>query len=235
MLKKWDKAAKIRREQIEKKLDLTLSEVFCPFYTDIISKESPTSVIEIGSGTGHLALHLSKKVKKYIGIEPSKGMFDVAQKVLKESNVELINDLAENISPLETYDLLLSHMCLQTIENIDEILHSISLLMDEKSVFVFSIPHPCFWNNYSKWGADDYEYMNKTYGTVHLKITKDPENQFEIPYAHRPLQHYFHSLNKNNLCVSNLTEIFPEENIQALYGKPWKEPRYIAFFVVRAT
>lgn len=227
----WDQAAKLRQEQIESGKDITFSNVFLPYYRDLVLALKPASVLEIGCGTGHLALDLNKYISRFDALEPNAGMFNVATDVLKGTSVHVEKCRIEDYR-LHTYDLIISHLCTQMVEELVTFFNATARFLREKSVFVFSIPHPCFWNKYKQFfRTDDYKYIVEQYKEVTLTITKDPGQPIEqVPYYHRPLNSYFKALGKARLCVVNLDEIYPDKEVQMLYGALWEEPRYCVFY-----
>lgn len=226
----WNHYAEIRKNQIETGLDITFTEVFKPIYINIVNDLKPKNILEIGGGTGHLALALSKVNSEISVIEPSSGMHNVAIKTLAKSKVILSNASLEEFAPVEGYDLIISHMVVHTVKNLELFYNNVIEHLNPNSTFVFSIPHPCFFNNYKKILDQNYSYMNAKYQEISFSISKDPDNLItNVPYYHRPLSHYINTLSQNSLSLKFLNEIFPSEEIQMLYGALWEEPRYCIF------
>jgi len=231
----WDTFAETRRIQIESGKDLTFSQVFLPYYLNLIKELRPVSLLEVGCGTGHLSAALSSHVRTAVAIEPSAGMHTVAESVLQKKNVQLLRLRAEEYRGQNTFDLVISHMCLQLVDNIEGFVSSVHALMGTESHFVFAIPHPCFYNEYKRFfQTSEYQYMRELTKTVSFTVTKDPKTQISgVPYCHRPLSRYFSVLKACNLYVVDFDETFPEAEIQSLYGAEWNSPRYCVFHTQR--
>jgi SAM-dependent methyltransferase len=231
MPNRWDDFAEIRKIQIESGNDITFSKVFIPYYLNLINELHPNSLLEVGCGTGHLSATLSSHVKTSIAIEPSAGMYAVAKSVLRKNNVQLLHLRVEEYREQNTFDLVISHMCLHLVENLEGFVSSVHALMGIDSDFVFAIPHPCFYNEYKHFfPPSDYHYMRELTKIVSFTITKDPNTQISgVPYTHRPLSIYFSVLKACDLSVVNFEEIFPGPDIQSLYGVEWDFPRYCVF------
>lgn len=230
MFSEWDSAARLRRTQIEQGKDLTFSKVFVPLYIDLISKLCPESVIEVGIGTGHLALELYQRCPlRYVGIEPSKGMFDEATGVLRNTSVEIVLSTLEHYSGAEKFQLLISHMCLHAVADVDAFCSSVEKVLAIDGAYLMAIPHPAFFNSYKKVIAENsYSYMTPRTAVIDFSITSDPTGIIkQVPYFHRPLSSYFQSLAKVGLAITFLKEVVPSESVQALYGSPWLTPRYL--------
>ncbi|HUW61168.1 MAG TPA: class I SAM-dependent methyltransferase [Candidatus Bathyarchaeia archaeon] len=236
MFEKWDDVAVTRRFQVEAGLDITFSRVFVPYYHDLVSSICPNSLLEVGCGTGHLAFALAPLVQTVVALEPSVGMYNVAKEVLCRSRVKLLNSSVEEYVINEEFDLIISHMCLQAVANLDAFLCAVAKLAGRKSTVVFSIPHPCFYNAYKCFfHPSKYQYYREVGSLVSFSISKDPITVISgIPYTHRPLSRYFSAFKSSGLHTVDFHEILPADHIQKLYGKPWTDPRYCVFFLAKS-
>lgn len=230
----WQSAAEIRKFQIESGIDITFHEIFLPVYFSLFDKFKLNRVIDIGTGTGHLPLYLENLCNELVAIEPSAGMFKVAKNLLSNSGVSIENISSFDYKRLEYFDFAYSHMCAHTIKFIDDYFISIRSFICSKGIFVFSIAHPCFYNEYKNYFIDDYDYMKEMHKTVDLTLSNDKINVISnIPYYHRPISKYIRSLSNCGFVVVYLIEPWPNEDLQSLYNEPWKSPRY-CFFVCSA-
>jgi SAM-dependent methyltransferase len=235
MPKRWDDFASIRRAQIESGKDLTFSKVFLPYYIALVKDLCPKSLIEVGCGTGHLSARLSKHLNTVVAIEPSEGMHAIAKQVIEGSSVQLFHLRAEEYSNTYTFDLIISHMVIQLVDNLELFVESVTKFMGNHSYFVFAIPHPCFYNEYKKFfDPSEYHYIKEHAKNVSFSVTKDPHTTISgVPYCHRPLSRYFSVLKKCGLHIVDFEEVFPGPEIQSLYGKDWNFPRYCVFHAQR--
>lgn len=235
MPSRWDDFASTRRVQIESGRDLTFSKVFLPYYVNLVAELRPESLLEVGCGTGHLSAILSNHVSTAFAIEPSVGMYAVAEQVTKGIGVQLSRSRAEDYKSANPFDLVISHMVLQLVDNLEPFVASVAQFMGKESSFVFAIPHPCFYNEYKGFFApSEYNYMKETKKTVSFSVTKDPNTEISgVPYCHRPLSQYFFVLKKCGLYIVDFDETFPVSQIQSLYGAAWEFPRYCVFHAQR--
>lgn len=225
----WESAADLRRRQIEGGLDLTFSQVFLPLYRGLVSRRKPQRVLEVGGGTGHLALELSREVSEYTFVESSPGMCRVAREVLSGSRVAVHNLPIQQFVTDRPFNLVISHLCMQTADDLHGFWRAIVGLLLSDGAFLVSIPHPAFYNSYKKlFAPEDFSYMQERRGLVSFTITLDPNNPIaDVPYIHRPLSAYIGSLGQAGLCLTSMEEIFPPESTQKLYGALWETPRYL--------
>ena len=227
---RWCNSANLRRQQIESGLDLTFNEVLKPAFTKFITGLNPKSILEVGAGTGHLSKELSQYNFEITAIEPSSGMYKVAADVLSGTNVNLINRTLFDLPLTKKYDLVFSNLVAHIVDNLDSFLLSIAIHLDSSGYLLFSIPHPCFYNEYKQFFGCDYNYMRSVSKNVTFNITKDPDNNIsDVPYNHRPLSTYINCIAQSGFSLGYFEEIYPDEEIQRKYGTPWKSPRYCIF------
>lgn len=233
MRNRWCESALLRKKQIEEGLDITFSKVFVPYYISKIVDCQPHSVLEVGCGTGHMALELSQYCDSFVALEPSKGMYAVAKDVLKDRHVKLLSSYIEEIPSIDKYDFIYSHMCLQVIEDSQKLFQNVRNIISEKGIAIFSIPHPCFYNHYKSFFNDsEYEYMSILEKQISFTITKDSINRIEdVPYHHRPISYYINQLAECGFKLLRFDEIFPSDEVQLMYGEKWAYPRYCSFVV----
>ncbi|EMS71260.1 class I SAM-dependent methyltransferase [Ruminiclostridium cellobioparum] len=230
MLNRWSNNAIIRQEQIESGLDITFNNVFLPIFIEYICSYKPQRVLEVGAGTGHMSKELAKQNLSITAIEPSVGMYKVAKEVLSESNVELLMSTPADLAECEKYDLAFSHLVAHVVEDLECFLGSVAIHIKKKGNFIFSIPHPCFFNDYKKIFDKSHNYMLPLATEISFKITKDNKNEIcGVPYYHRPLSHYINCIIKSGFNIDEFKEIYPDDKVQMLYGSLWDKPRYCMF------
>ncbi len=227
---RWDDCAGLRSRQIENGLDLTFSQVFVPYLREALRDLHPASVLEVGGGTGHLALELVHMTETYLLIEPSSGMFERALRTLEHTPARASRTALEDLPVTDKYDLVLSHMCVHTIEHLDGFFSGVRTHLAHAGSFIVSLPHPAFYNDYKAFiEPDEYCYMREHSGTVSFAPTLDPAGYVEgVPYHHRPISTYSRAIAGAGLCITDLHEVWPPTDIQDLYGVRWKAPRYLA-------
>lgn len=227
---RWCNSAKIRREQIESGADLTFNEVFKPLLVGRVKSLSPRNILEVGAGTGHLSKELSELGFSVTAIEPSSGMYEVAKDVLSLTNVRLFNCTSLELDKKELYEVSLSHLVAHVVDDLNEFFESVRRHLKVTGHFIFSIPHPCFYNEYKGFFGDEYNYMTPMTKNVSFTITKDSKNTISgVPYHHRPLSEYINKLVESGFAIDGFDETYPEEDIQLKYGVKWESPRYCVF------
>jgi 2-polyprenyl-3-methyl-5-hydroxy-6-metoxy-1,4-benzoquinol methylase len=136
MAETWNKAADVRRHQIESGVDITFCKVFIPFFEEIVKQLNPSTILEVGCGTGHLSAKLATNERKIQAIDPSENMCSLAFEILNEKSVKLEKCFIEDFTSTEKFDLILSHMCVQTVSDLESFFSSISYFLSGNSTFI---------------------------------------------------------------------------------------------------
>jgi len=230
---RWSSAAQIRREQIESGRDVTFNRVFLPYYTSAVNNLGCRSLLEVGCGTGHLSKHLSQLIPVVHAIEPSPGMHEVSTAVLLETGVELVKCKLEDFNGDRKFDCVLSHLCGHVVAHLDSFLRDCSKWLADGGTFIFSLPHPCFWNDYQPYfDPKEFDYASECFTSATLTISKARDEKMTgLPFHHRPIGRYVESIVAARLVIRRFDEIFPPAGIQALYPAPWKRPHFCVFHV----
>jgi SAM-dependent methyltransferase len=229
----WEEAANIRLEQIESGLDISFSEIFLPVFEDYVMNKSFRRLIDVGTGTGHMAKAVSKYVEFVVAIELSPGMHAVAKEVLAATSVELINISSFDYKPKEEFDLVISHMCSHTTPDINKFIKSLYNLVSTNGEIMISVPHPCFYENFKEYFGGNFSYIEELSSNVTLDISLDKERLMpNIPFYHRSLGCYMRAFKDAGLVVTDIVEPWPSKEVINMYLKPWKYPKY-CFFILK--
>ena len=231
----WNDYAILRQTQLESGVDTTFSNVFVPYYVKVANWLKPETILEIGSGTGHLAKELSRISPNVVTLEPCIDMVNIAKAVCKGTKVIIENCKIEEYKSQKQFQLIISHLCIQSVHDVDLFLKSTKGYLSQKGMFLFCVPHPCFWNDLKAFiPLEDYRYFNMNFKEVDFSLEKDPNNIFrKIPFIHRPLKAYFNYIRNVQLCVRDFDEIYTE-NVDELKNRNCT-PRYAVFYVSKYT
>lgn len=233
----WCDLSVVRKKQIEHNIDITFAEVFLPYYEQNLLKFKGKTLVELGCGTGHLAEHLLKSVDfaSYVAIEPSLGMYLIAVEVLqKNKSVKLIHGEITDLDENCLVDVVFSHLVFHVVDDIERLLDDISKRLKQSGQLIFSLPHPCFFNDYKKiFNESEYSYLNIIKKETIFKITHDQNAEIKVPYIHRPLSFYINLLSNKGFRISEFNEVVPDEQVQKLYNSSWHAPRYCVFKAIK--
>ncbi|UCD13712.1 MAG: class I SAM-dependent methyltransferase [Thermoplasmatales archaeon] len=233
--KEWDTNAIIRHNQIKSGMDISYHKILIPSIIKALGNIKNKKGLDVGCGTGKITRILAKKTKTMIGVDLSKEMIDIAEKEsLNVPNISFIKTSIESFQknhPHNTFDFCVSNMSFNTMPNLNKVIRSMSLLLKNNGILVFSIAHPCFWNFYKRLEPEDsFEYLKNHNMRVKFTISLDQKGLPEkTTYFHRPLEYYSKLLVKNGFIIENLYEPFPSEIIHNLYPQKWLFPHFLIF------
>jgi SAM-dependent methyltransferase len=230
----WNKNAEARHKQISSEIDISYHKILIPTMMRLIGDIANKRVIDVGCGSGYLTAKLANRGSYVLGVDPSKEMIRIAKREygnfpqLKFVN-KSIEDFSSHYSDIG-FDVAVSNMSLITIPDLDEALRAISSVLLPEGIFAFNITHPCFYNQYRKYqlpGTFQYHIPHAQKGS--FIISNDPRGLPALTtHFHRPLQEYFRSLRVASFAIDELIEPFPAPEVEKLYPKPWKVPRFLS-------
>jgi ubiquinone/menaquinone biosynthesis C-methylase UbiE len=98
------------------------------------------SVLEIGIGTGRLAIKVCGQCNRFTGIDFSEKSIQRAQENLREfQNTRLICADFMNYSFQETFDVIYSSLTFMHIQRKEEVIHKVASLLSKSGRFVLSV------------------------------------------------------------------------------------------------
>lgn len=109
---------------------------------DLVSQEHPNNILDIATGTGDLAISLSKtKAQEIIGLDISDGMLEVGRKKVKAHNLDhiisLVNGDSENLPFSDnTFDAITVAFGVRNFETLEKGLSEIFRVLKPKGIFV---------------------------------------------------------------------------------------------------
>lgn len=199
----WEKIWK-KKGPFEKIIDLGRS-VYSYFYSRVILKYSNpgTEVAELGCGTATTAILLSKKIKKYTGLDYSQAAVDLASENLKNAGVEnseIIQMDALNI-PLEQmnrFDLVWSAGLIEHFPDYAQIIRShYDLAKPNGGIILLAVPYQYsyhylwylltrnrYLNRFWPWENTDMKLLRKKeLLEAGLKVSPNAKVRFLSPSA----------------------------------------------------
>lgn len=225
----WDRLAPVRHRQIITHLDSTYHDVLVPTVLSLCAHEiRQAKVLDVGCGTGHLALKLSKVARLVRGVDPSAGSLEIAKKVTAAApNVKLFLGTIEEFCEItkSSYDVAVANMTLMDCLYIDDVFSAISRLLRPNAPLVCTITHPWHWPVY--WNYNDepwFDYTREIMIEAPFRITAQ-STKLVTTHVHRSLAHYMSSLAEYGFVIEQLIEPMPTNPVI----QPWRFPRYLAF------
>lgn len=109
---------------------------------DIVAKHHPETILDIATGTGDLAINLTKtNASKIIGLDISEGMLNVARKKIAkkklETTIEMIIGDSENLTFADnSFDAITVAFGIRNFENLEKGLSEILRVLKPNGIFV---------------------------------------------------------------------------------------------------
>lgn len=236
MINPWDNNAHKRHQQILDGRDFSFDKVLLPTFIKLlkgIKNVKSCNVLDVGCGSGILAYKLSKQVGRIAGIDPSRKSIEIANyEYRKLQKIEFHCSTVDKFRGKRKFDVAISNMTVQAIKNIGQVFSSVSRLLKDSGLFIFSIPHPCFWISYRKTiGLDEYKNYSYNKNSAHA-ITFSISNDRNplpspVPLYHRRIEYYSTQLSMAGFSTRQMLEPIPirVKNVKA----NWEFPHFLFF------
>lgn len=243
LIQAWDMNAERRHLQLTEFKDITYSHLFLPLLEEELQKTKDlevSTVLEIGCGTGVLMKHLSSKVRKIVGVDPSPKSINIATKHLSlVKNLDLICSPFEDYedkSMFNAFDIVIAHKVFHTIPDtqLELILTQTQRYLKDDGLLIFLIPHPYFFARDKSvkefFDSTNYRYETPALYRIPFTITKDNiPLPSKTPHYHRPVSNYLNVLNKTGFWIESIMDPKPSREIISMYdnARDWSVPRFL--------
>jgi SAM-dependent methyltransferase len=172
---------------------------------DSLGNLQGSTVLDVGCGHGWLTQAMLAAGAKVVGVDGSIELLRKARQLCPQS--EFIEwDLAQGLPALEQrFDRIVAHMVLMDIPEIHPLLKSVRQMLNEGGKFIFTLPHPCFFNYKSHRDESTQEMYCRVTGYLQPEVWRIDSFGGHRHY-HRSLTDYFDGLRANRLAVTRLYE-----------------------------
>lgn len=228
----WDGLAHLRYNQLRSGEDITFHNILVPKILEFMGEKKFRLALDIGCGTGVLTSMLSNRVDRIDGIDISSVSIGIAQESNLSERMRFFNASIEDYSDRvnSRYDLIVANMVLMDVMDIDIVISSVERMLKPGGLFVFTMTNPVFWASYFGYESEDwYDYNQEIFIEGPFIISKDIDKSVRLKsvHVHRPISTYINAFTRNNLRRLILSEPMPDQDLEQLYPKKWKFPRYI--------
>jgi demethylmenaquinone methyltransferase/2-methoxy-6-polyprenyl-1,4-benzoquinol methylase len=159
----------------------------------IVAKQHPDIVLDIATGTGDLAINLTKtNASKIIGLDISEGMLDVGRKKIIKKKLEKTIDMvvgdSENLSFEDnSFDAITVAFGIRNFENLDKGLSEILRVLKPEGIFVIletSVPAKTpFKQGYHFYTKSILPLIGKLFSRDKMAYTYLSESASVFPYG----------------------------------------------------
>lgn len=178
---------------------------FAPFLWEQLGELAGRKVLDLGCGHGWLAGKLADAGAQVVGVDGSAALVAAAQQAYP-ALAFTVADLAVGLPPSTGgFDAVVSHMVLMDIPDLDRVVADVARALSPSGVFVFSILHPCFFNQAPAQDPGTGAWHRRVTG--YLEHERRRIDSFGGHYHyHRPLSWYVRQLARHGLAVTAVDE-----------------------------
>lgn len=197
--------------------DHSANFVLGPAILDEVSRVQ--ELIDIGCGTGWLTERAAKLVDSVVGIDPSEESIAIARQRHCGPRIVYCAESIEGYAREQRkFDLAISNMSASSTPNLQSFMLASRSVLKKNSLFVFSIPHPCFWPLY--WGYASHERFNYQESCAvegEFRIQNESSKNLTTHF-HHPLESYIAALANSQFSIEEMRE---------LVGRGFRLPRFM--------
>ena len=199
-----------------------------PVFFQLLGDVNGMRILDAGCGQEYLSRLLAKKGAVVTGIEPAGGLIAYAQKRENEEKLG-ITYVKEDLSSWKPepgrFDIVLSNMVFMDIPNYKSAIHNCIYSLKANGKFIFSISHPCFFEEGSKeWKEKRYVAIKEYF----KEFTVKPTYGYSF---HRTLSTYINYVINEGCIIKELVEPQLTEE-SAKINPEWDRDLHVPSFLV---
>ena len=156
-----------------------------PAFIEKMCLDESKTVLEIGVGTGRLAINVAPRCKSFVGIDISPKTIARAKENLTFNNIKLICDDFLCYDFKETYDIIYSSLTFMHIEDKTFALSKVASILNDNGMFFLSIDKNQFdFLDYGTRRIRIYPDSTAEIKKAFLRTGLEIEESFETEFAH---------------------------------------------------
>jgi 2-polyprenyl-3-methyl-5-hydroxy-6-metoxy-1,4-benzoquinol methylase len=233
----WDEVAPHREELIASGRDLSYRYILLPSLTNLIGDglKGGQRVLDAGCGTGTFLTHLAAAHPQveFVGIDPSVTSVEIAKEHRDplpntEFRTLAVEELLADSSTGHLFDVVIANMLLQNVASFDDVVAACAKLLTPKGIFVFAVPHPCFWSRYWRYDKERwFRYDKELWIEAPYQTSLSRDSELTTTHVHRPMSAYINGLVRAGLDIGELCEPMPDAGLEGIYPVAWEFPRFL--------
>lgn len=162
------------------------------------------AVLDLGCGHGWLSQRLHRRGARVCGVDGARALLDVARETCPEVEFRQC-DLADPADLPDSFDAVVSHMVVMDVPDLTPLLGWVRGRLRDRGRFLFTLPHPCFFNMKSARDSADGKLFRKLTGYLAPEVWRI-ETFGGHNHYHRSLTDYFDALRAAGFAVTQLFE-----------------------------
>lgn len=163
------------------------------------------AVLDLGCGHGWLSQELHHAGASVTGVDGSAALLETARRV--HPSITFIRvDLTQGLPPLEyPFDRVISHMVLMDLPVLDPLLSDLKKVLKPDGRFIFTLPHPCFFNQKVRRDEKTGQPFRAVTGYCQEEVWRIDDFGGHNHY-HRSLSFYSERLREHGFAITRLYE-----------------------------
>jgi len=218
----WGKVAGWYSDLLEKEEGTYQKDLILPNLIRLMDVKKGEMVLDLACGQGFFSRELFKLGAKVIGVDISKELIALADKIGKENKFKIDYKISPaddlNFIKEKSIDKIVIVLAIQNIENVAGVFKECQRVLKPSGKLFLVLNHPAFripkqsswqWDPSAGSGqAAQYRRIDQYLSESKIEIQMHPGNkpQEKTISFHRPLQYYFKLLGKNGFAVDRLEE-----------------------------
>ena len=214
----WGKVAGWYSDLLEKEEGTYQKELILPNLIRLMEIKRGELVLDLACGQGFFSREFLKAGAKVIGVDVSKELIGMAEKISKEQKLKIDYKIspADNLSFIKekSIDKIVIVLAIQNIENVAGVFKECQRVLKSSGKLFLVLNHPAFRiPKQSSWEwdqktNDQYRRIDQYLSESKIEIQMHPGDRprEKTISFHRPLQYYFKLLGKNGFAVDRLEE-----------------------------
>ncbi|MBU4348251.1 class I SAM-dependent methyltransferase [Patescibacteria group bacterium] len=212
----WGESAEWYSDLLENEKKTYQRDLILPNLLRLMDIKKADMVLDLACGQGFFSREFSNVGANVIGVDVSKELINLAEKIEKNSLIKYKVSSADNLNFIveDSIDKIVIILAIQNIENVSGVFKECRRVLKSKGKLFIVINHPSFrvpkqssW----EWDAEkniQYRRIDGYLSESRVKIQMHPGDKPKESTTsfHRPLQFYSKALRKNNFAITKLEE-----------------------------
>lgn len=189
-----------------------------PYVLELLELQAGERVLDIGAGQGVLAPHIARAQARYVGVEISPRLLQLARQYHRQDGVFLQGDARSLPCVAElrqaSFDAAVFLLSIQDMDPLHSVLEAAAWALRGGGRLVILMTHPCFRiPRQSGWGWQEerklqYRRIDRYLTPLTIPMKQYPGQAYGATRSfHRPLEQYVNGLAQSGLLLDQMREI----------------------------
>jgi 2-polyprenyl-3-methyl-5-hydroxy-6-metoxy-1,4-benzoquinol methylase len=183
----------------------TIYRMFRPVIWQSLDPVDNAAVLDVGCGSGWLCHFIHSAGGKVIGVDGSAALLKIAREAYPSICFVEYN-LANGLPTFDIqFDRIVANMVLMDISDIQPVIAAIRKVIKPQGKFIFTLPHPCFFQAPIVRDVANDKLYRKVYGYLKPEVWRILSFGGHNHY-HRSLSYYTEQLRAHEFAITRLYE-----------------------------